>query len=130
MKHRLIALAALAATTLPAAAALDVEGLSPAPLACTDFYKYANAKWLDATKIPDDRARWRTFDLIGERNERVLREAFDAAMKNPPAAGSAQRKVVDYYASGMDEPAILRANLTPLEKVLFAIGEAKDAAGL
>jgi hypothetical protein len=30
-------------------------------------------------------------------------------MKNPPAAGSAQRKVVHYYASGMDTAAIEKA---------------------
>jgi putative endopeptidase len=129
MKSRLTVLAALLAAALPAAAALDVAGLTPGT-ACTDFYAHANATWIAATPIPADRSRWSTFDVIGERNEKILREAFEAALASPPPAGTPQRKVVDYYASGLDLAAIEKAGLTPLERQFFAIGQMKTTAEL
>ena len=128
MKRTLPALLALA-FSMGAQAAID------APTrefdACTDFYRYANEKWLDATRIPDDRSRWSTFDIIGERNTALLTQAFADEMKAGKfAAGSAQRKVVDYYASGLDQEGIERAGLKPLEPLLEAIGRTAEPATL
>src|ERR1700741_602985 len=98
------------AFSFAAQAALDPPGVSRELDACTDFYRYANARWLDAVRIPDDRSRWSTFDIVGERNSAILEGAFEDARKSGRfAAGTAQRKVVDYYASGLDREAIERA---------------------
>lgn len=73
-------------------AALDVAGLDRSVEACTDFYQHVNRKGIEATPIPDDRTSWGT------------------------AAGSAQRKAMDYYRSGMDLAAIDRAGVKPLQQ--------------
>lgn len=110
---------ALALAALPAPAALDVAGLDRSVDPCTDFYQYANRKWMQSTPIPDDRARWGTFEEIGLRNERVLVEALEEAQKKPlPPAGSPQRMAIQYYASGMDLAAIERAGLGPIEPLI------------
>ncbi|APV50851.1 hypothetical protein BWI17_14845 [Betaproteobacteria bacterium GR16-43] len=97
------ALAASLLALVPATqAALDVAGLAKDVNACTDLYGYANRQWLQDTAIPDDRASWGTGTAIAKRNEELLRTALEEGMQNLPPAGSAQRKAVDFYASGMD----------------------------
>ena len=113
---RPLAGALLLAFAGPALCALDVAGIDRNVDACTDFYQYANRKWLESTPIPDDRARWGTFEVIALRNEQLLLKAFDDALGKPlPAAGTPERMVLQHYASGMDTVAIEKAGLQPLE---------------
>jgi predicted metalloendopeptidase len=112
-------------------AALDVAGLSPDIDPCTDFYQYANRRWIETTAIPDDRSIWGTTAILAERNEQLLREILEGALEGPrPAAGTPRRKVLAFYASGLDREAIARAGLAPLEKRLAAIARVADTAGL
>ena len=123
--------AMLAALACPAAASLDVAGIDPGVDPCVDFYQYANRRWIESTPIPDDKSRWGVFDMMFERNERVLIDALDAAPGQPlPAEGSAQRKAIEFYASGMDREAIAKAGLRPLDAALERIAAVGDAAGL
>ena len=107
--------ALLAALAHPAHAALDVAGIDRARDACTDFYQYSNRTWLQATAIPDDRSRWGTFEMIAQRNETRIVDLLEEARGKPlPPYGSWQRKVIEYYASGMDRVAIDKAGLRPI----------------
>ena len=119
MIRKPIAAALASLACLAARAGLDVAGIDKSVDACTDFYRYANRSWLEATAIPADRARWGTFEIIALRNERVLKSALDEALARPlPPAGSVERKVIQYYASGMDEAAIERTGLAPIAPLL------------
>jgi predicted metalloendopeptidase len=121
----------LCGLTLASSAALDVQGLDRGLDACRDFYQFANRKWLEATQIPDDRARWGTFEVIAARNELVLLKAFEDALARPlPPAGSAERKAIQYYASGMDLAAIEKAGLAPLDPILAGVRRMNGAADL
>jgi endothelin-converting enzyme/putative endopeptidase len=95
----------------------SVSGLDPALFnksvdACTDFYQFACGGWLAANPIPADRPRWGRFDELSEKNDEVLHKILEAA-----AAGRdpAEKKIGDYYATCMDEQAIDRSGVTPLE---------------
>jgi putative endopeptidase len=123
--------AALAALALPAAAAIDVAGIDKSIDACTDFYRYTNRAWLETTEIPADRSRWGSFEAIAERNEKILVAAFDEALKKPlPPEGSTERKVFQFYRSGMDTAAIERDGLKPMEPIFAAASSVKSAADL
>ncbi len=114
-----------------AASALDMAGLAKDVSACDDFYAYANRSWLESTAIPADRAAWGTFAIIDERNKKRLQAQLkSAAGSNPYAAGSNRYKVVEYYASGMDEAAIAKAGLAPLAPLFAAIDAAKKPGDL
>ena len=131
-RHRSRLVAALAAA-LPAvcAATIDVAGISQDVSPCDDFYAYANSHWMQATAIPDDKPRWGTFEMIGQRNkERLQALLASAAASNPYPPGSNRHKVVAYYASGMDEAGIARAGLEPLAPLFAAIAAVKSPEDL
>jgi predicted metalloendopeptidase len=123
MNHllRSLASAAMVLHTGLACAALDTAGLDASAAPCEDFYAYANRKWMDATEIPRDRTRWGTFEIIDARNEEIMKAALDEALRDRPPAGSARRKAVDYFASGMDTAAIEKAGVEPLEPLMKRI---------
>ena len=102
-----------------AAAALDIAGLDKSVDACTDFYQFTNRKWIDATTIPADRARWSTMDIMGQRNEKLLLEAIEAEVKAPVAKkrykpGEPQYMALRYYQSGMNANRIAYSSYEPL----------------
>jgi putative endopeptidase len=98
---------------------------------CTDFYKFADGGWMKNNPIPPDRANWRAFDKLQERNEDILHQILEEAAKdNNKEAGSNWQKIGDFYASCMDESQIETAGLTPVQPELDRIAALRDAAGL
>jgi len=71
-----------------------------------DFYKYVNGKWLSTFRIPADKASYGVFDALVDRSESDVHALLDELGKTQPAPGSVQKKVVDFYNSWMDQPAI------------------------
>lgn len=133
MKHSLLGhlgAAAIAFSTGIASAALDTAGMDTSAGPCEDFYAYANRKWMDATEIPGDRTRWGTFEIVDENNEKVMKAALDEALRDRPPAGSARRKAVDYFASGMDAAAIEKAGVKPLASLMKRIDAVQGAEDL
>ena len=124
------ALAALAA--VPAQAALDVAGIDRSLDACTDFYQYANRSWLQSTPIPDDRARWSTFEIIDARNEKVLLEAINKALRSKNLGGYAPRspewRALKFYQSGFDNNRIRYWSYSPVRPYLERASAVKDAS--
>jgi predicted metalloendopeptidase len=113
----------------PAAGAIDLEGMDRAVAPGDDFFAHANGTWLERTEIPADRSNYGTFAVVAELTaKRTAALIQEAAAKAAP--GTDARKVGDYYASYMDEPAIETKGTAPLQPALDAITAITDAAGL
>lgn len=125
--------AANTAAATPAAAptsGIDIAGMDKNVAPGDDFYAYANGHWQQTTQIPADRASTGVFYTVFERAEKRLSDLMQSLQKENPAAGSNERKIVDYYAAFMNESAIESAGLTPLKPSLDAIDGIKDVSGL
>jgi len=107
---------------------LDVAGIDRAIAPGDDFFGYANGLWLESATIPADRSSWgpagELTELTAQRTAQLIRQAAASP------AGSEARKVSDYYASFMDEAAIEKLGLKPLEPGLKQIDGISDRAAL
>ena len=110
--------AAQAAPAPAPTSGIDLAGMDQSVVAGDDFYAYANGHWQQTTDIPADRASTGVFYTVFERAEKRLSDLMQSLQKENPAAGSNERKIVDYYAAFMNESAIESAGLTPLKPSL------------
>lgn len=84
---------------------------------CEDFYTYACGKWDAAAKIPDDKTSWlRSWDIPAERIENEMKAAME---EDTGIVGT-------FYQSCMDEEAINKVGIGPLQPMLKKIDEVKD----
>ncbi|GGI12378.1 peptidase M13 [Galliscardovia ingluviei] len=99
------------------------SGLDPASFSSVvspqdDFFRYVNGPWIDTYIMPDDRARYGSFDALAEEAEQHIREIVED--EQSPAVKSAV-----LYRSFMNIEAIEQAGLQPIASDLQAIDHAE-----
>jgi putative endopeptidase len=97
---------------------------------CIDFYQYACGTWMANNPIPADQSSWGTFNELADRNLAVLRGILDKASVNDPKRSAVEQKIGDFYASCMDEPAINKLGIKPLEPGLKRIDAISSKAAI
>jgi putative endopeptidase len=103
----------------------DLAGMDRSLAPGDDFFRYAGGTWMKTTQIPPDRSRWGSFDELRAKSEEDVRAALEDAAKSATAAGSVDRKAVDYYRAYLDTAAIETKDLTPAKADLIQIAAAK-----
>lgn len=120
-----------AKTEPPSEAGIDREALDRSVSPCDDFYQFACGTWNKKTEIPGDEAAWyRSFSVIRDRNEEILKGILEGLAKGEGDGGQYGKQLGDYYATCMDEAAIEAADTKPLAPWLKAIDDAKDPVGI
>ena len=129
--------AAAQAATDAAASGRPLKVLDPAYMdttvkACTDFFAYANGRWLATDVIPAAYA----LDGVGrdmtDRNELAVRSVLDDAMAKrlTAAPGSTDRKLGTYYATCMDSTRAESDGMKPLDPMLDTIAAIRTRGAL
>jgi putative endopeptidase len=108
---------------------LEAQTMDRSADPCTDFFQFANGKWLANNPIPSDRARYGAYDEVSERNLADLKTLVEAAA-NAEIRDNATRLVGYFYHSGMDETAIDAAGTKPLTSDLAQIASISTRAEL
>ena len=85
-----------------------------------DLFRHVNETWLAATPIPADKATYGTFVILAEEAERNTRVILEEARTAP--VGTEMRKLGDLFTSFMDEEAIDRNGLQPIQPLLDEVG--------
>ncbi len=124
----LAAVAAALALSTGARAEVDPKNFDLSVKPQDDFYRYANGTWLKNTAIPADQSRWGAFNQLIEDNQKSLQTICERVAKSDAPAGSIERRVGDFYASGMDDGAINAAGTTPLQPELDRLMAIKTPA--
>jgi endothelin-converting enzyme/putative endopeptidase len=94
---------------------------------CNDFFRYACGGWIDANPIPADESSWGLDAKLQNENREKLRAILEKAAAEPTPE---TQKIGDLYASCMDEAAIDKLGLTPLQSTLAKIEALDDKAKL
>lgn len=82
---------------------------------CADFYQYACGTCMAKNPIPRDQPAWGTFTVAADRNRAILRDILEKASNNNPQRSDVEQKIGDFYGSCMDEAAIEKLGLRPLD---------------
>ena len=108
----------------------DTSRMDKSVEACTDFFQYSNGTWLKNTEIPAAYSRWGSFNILGENNNAVLKSVLETAAKTKAASGTDTQLIGDYFTSCMDEAAIEKAGVKPLNRYFKQIDLIKTTADL
>lgn len=102
---------------------LDTAAFSSVIKPSDDLFRFVNGPWIDTYRLPDDKARYGSFDKLAEDAESQIRDILED--EDCPAAKSQA-----LYRSFMDTDAIEAAGATPIRPALDAIDHAADKAAL
>jgi putative endopeptidase len=114
--------------------AIDRANLDTTCAACSDFFTFANGGWLKRNTIPAAYSSWGSFNELQDKNELVIRDVIDAAVK-AVHAGSARPssnvfKIGAYYESCVDTLAIDALGTKPIDATMARIAKISSAADL
>jgi predicted metalloendopeptidase len=101
---------------------IDKNGFDESVRPQDDFFDYVNGTWLKETEIPADKARWGTFDVLGEQSQKDIRALVEEVSKAESVKpGSATQKIRDFYNTYMDEAAATAVGLESIRENLDTI---------
>lgn len=105
----------------------DTAGMDTTVKPGDNFFLYANGKWMKNVKIPKTETGWGSFYTLYNDNLKNLRDILEKSAKSNAAKGTAEQKVGDFYASGMDSLTIEKLGTTPIKPLLSKIDNIKNA---
>ncbi|MDD2245995.1 MAG: M13 family metallopeptidase [Proteiniphilum sp.] len=105
---------------------LDLSNIDTSALYGESFYKYATGGWQEANPIPDEHARYGSFDKLREENQVQIQSLIEELGKTDNPAGSNAQKVGDLYMMGLDSVKLNSDGATPIIPQLEEIAAAKE----
>ena len=102
---------------------LDTAAFSSVIKPSDDLFRFVNGPWIDTYRLPDDKARYGSFDKLAEDAESQIRDILED--EDCPAAKSQA-----LYRSFMDTDAIEAAGATPIRPALDPIDHAAEMGAL
>ena len=107
------------------ASVLNTANLDRTCPACSNFFQFANGGWIAHHPIPSDSSTVTAFDELAAHNLEIARQVLEEAAHDPMAFGDRQR-IGDFYTACMNEDAIERAGIGPLNPLFGLIASSKD----
>jgi len=116
--------------TLPYSPSLDVTSMDKSIDPCVDLYHYSCGGWQKKNPIPPDQTSWSVYAKLHQDNLNFLRTMLEQAAKPSPQRTAVEQKTGDFYAACMNEPAVEKSGLTPIQPKLDAIAQVKSVKDL
>jgi len=82
---------------------VDISAMDKKANPRDDFYEFANGNWCKENPVPATEARWTSFNILTEKNNKLLKKILeDAANDKTAPEGSIRKKIGDFYRTAMD----------------------------
>ena len=109
---------------------VDIKGMNRDVKPGDDFFEYVNGSWAKNTPIPADRSNFGVFHGLRDLSEARVRKLVEAYAPGNPATDGDSAKVAAIYRGFMDEAAIEKLGIAPIEPELDAVRNIKDKRGM
>lgn len=90
-----------------------------------NFYMYAIGGWKKNNPVPETYSIYGAFNQIDEHNTQMLKDLFEELTKKNNL-NDEQKKILNFYNSGMDTNAIEKSGIKPLKGYFDQIDQLKD----
>nr|MCR5313845.1 M13 family metallopeptidase [Bacteroidaceae bacterium] len=80
----------------------------------TDFYRYACGTWMKNNPLGPEYARFGSFDIVAEENNKRIREIIEGLAAQNNEKGSLAQKIGDLYAMRMDSVRLNKDGMKPV----------------
>ena len=108
--------------------AIDPSNMDTTVACGDDFYKYACGGWIKKNPLKPEYARYGSFDVLAENNQKQMRELIDELEKAENEPGSVAQKVGDLYKMGLDSVRLNKEGVSPISEALKNIASLDDKA--
>lgn len=88
-----------------------------------DFYQYACGGWMKLNPLGAEYARYGSFDVLAENNQKQLKDLVLGLAKKKYDAGTVEQKVGDLYKIGMDTVNLNKQGAQPLANDLAKVAK-------
>jgi putative endopeptidase len=112
----------------PVISGIETQYIDNTVRAQDNFYQYVNGKWLASTEIPPDKSYYVSFEKLRDDTQDQLRSVVEGLQTSADAADPDQQKIADLYSSFMDEAALERLGLKPLDDELARVAALQTKA--
>jgi len=119
-----------AAAVEPLKSGIDLEAMDTSVRPGDDFFRYANGRWLEATEMPADKARYGVFEILNDESQDAVKVIVEESAKGDFEPGSDEQKVGDLYNSFLDWKTRDARGIEPLKPELERIAAISDKADL
>lgn len=115
---------------LPYSPSLDLTSMDKSVDPCVDFYHYSCGGWQKKNPIPPDQTSWSVYGKLYEDNLSFLRGMLEQAAKPSSRRSAVEQKTGDFYAACVNEAAVEKQGLAPVQPELDAIAKVKSVKDL
>lgn len=105
---------------------LNLSNLDTTAAPGVSFYQYAAGGWQKANPIPDEYARYGSFDQLRENNQAQIQSLIEELGKQENPVGSNAQKVGDLYRMGIDSVKLNADGAAPIRAQLEEIAAVSD----
>ena len=108
--------------------AIDPSNMDTTVACGEDFYEYGCGGWIKKNPLKPEYARYGSFDVLAENNQKQMRELIDELEKAENEPGSVAQKVGDLYKMGLDSVRLNKEGVSPISEALKNIASLDDKA--
>ena len=115
---------------LPYSPSLDVTSMDRSVDPCVDLYRYSCGGWQAKNPIPPDQTSWSVYAKMYQDNLTFLRGILEQAAKPDPKRSAVTQKIGDFYGACVDEAAVEKKGMAPIQSELAAIAKLRSTKDL
>ncbi len=115
---------------LPYAPSLDFSSMDKSVDPCVNFYQYSCGRWQQKNPIPPDQTSWSVYGKLYQDNLNFLRAILEQAAASTDKSDAVTQEIGAFYAACVDEQAVEKRGLQPIQGQLDAVAHLKSTRDL